>query len=197
MKSSHPNRHDFREGVTRAFSLPLRERLSVTKQFNFHSQARHSCPVKTKKLRMAVAGLTIPFALSILLLAQASAQPEDWLSYYPSVSRLQGKLTKVFKYGKPTYGDNPEKDEKVEVPILIVQTPVRVRARTSSSVNNESLTNVSFVQLIFPPEVGANYAKYLDKDIVVAGTLARGNKGDHFTEVIMTVKAVNPTGKPL
>jgi hypothetical protein len=30
----------------------------------------------------------------------------------------------------------------------------------------------------------------------VAGTLVRGYKGEHFTDVVMTVKAVNPTGKP-
>jgi len=32
---------------------------------------------------------------------------------------------------------------------------------------------------------------------VVAGTLVRGYKGDHFADVVMTVKAINPTGKPM
>ena len=127
----------------------------------------------------------------------AAEQPQhDWLPYYPSVSRLGGKLTKVLKYGKPTYGENPETDEKIEVPILILSTPVRVKARPESSVNNESLTNISFVQLIFPPGLGS-YAKHLEKEIVVAGTLIRGHRGDHFTDVVMTVKAVNPTGRPM
>lgn len=110
------------------------------------------------------------------------------------VTRLQGKLTKVTKYGKPTYGENPEKDEKVEVPILILQTPVRAKAQTTSSVNNESLTNVSFIQLIFPAEVG-DYSKHLGMVIVVEGTLERGLKGDHFTDLVMTVKVLNPTAK--
>ena len=110
------------------------------------------------------------------------------------VSRLQGKLTKVTKYGKPTYGENPEKDEKVEVPILILQTPIRAKAQTTS--NNEPLTNVSFVQLIFPGEVG-DYSKHLNTIIVVDGTLERGRKGDHFTDAVMIVKVVNPTAKPI
>ncbi len=110
------------------------------------------------------------------------------------VTRLQGKLTKVTKYGKPTYGENPEKDEKVEVPILILQTPVRAKAQTTSSVNNESSTNVSFIQLIFPAEVG-DYSKHLGMVIVVEGTLERGLKGDHFTDLVMTVKVLNPTAK--
>jgi hypothetical protein len=153
-------------------------------------------PIEGEKVAVGIA-VVVTLVLALLLRPEARAQQQDWLSYYPAVSRLQGKLTKVSKYGKPTYGENPEKDEKVEVPILILQTPVRIRARLTSSVNNESVTNVSFVQLIFPREIDGNYAKYLDKDIVVAGTLVRGHKGDHFTDVVMTVKAVNPTGKPM
>ena len=33
--------------------------------------------------------------------------------------------------------------------------------------------------------------------IVVEGTLEKGLKGDHFADVVMTVKAVNPTAKPV
>ena len=141
--------------------------------------------------------IVIALAYVMLLSSDAALQGQEWLPYYPAVSRLQGKLVKVSKYGKPTYGENPEKDEKVEVPILILQTPVRIKARPTSSVNNESVTNVSFVQLIFPPEVDGNYSKHLDKEIVVVGTLVRAHKGEHFTDVVMTVKAVNPTGKPM
>lgn len=153
--------------------------------------------LKTKKMKSSNE-IAVVLAVTCILffLSGAAPQQQEWLSYYPAVSRLQGKLIKVTKYGKPTYGENPEKDEKVEVPILILQTPVRVKARTTSSVNNESLTNVSFIQLIFPAEVG-DYSKHLDMDIVVAGTLVRGHKGDHFTDIVMTVKVVNPTGRPM
>src|SRR6266403_5128264 len=121
--------------------------------------------VKTKKMILSKK-ITVAIAVSCVLffLSEAEPQKQEWLSYYPAVSRLQGKLIKVTKYGKPTYGENPEKDEKVEVAILILQTPVRVKARTTSSVNNESSTNVSFVQLIFPPEIDENYSKHLDKN---------------------------------
>lgn len=141
--------------------------------------------------------MAIAIACYLLVASEIVAQNQDWLPYYPAVSRLQGRLTKVLKYGKPSYGENPEKDEKVEVAILILPTPVRVKARPTSSVNNESVTNVSFVQLTFTPEADRDYSKHLDKDIVVAGTLVRGHKGEHFTEVVMIVKAVNPTGKPM
>jgi hypothetical protein len=135
--------------------------------------------------------------LSLFLSPTLSAWAQDWLSYYPAVARIQGKLIKVQKFGKPTYGENPEKDEKIEVPILVLSTPVRIKASSVSSVNNESLTNVSFVQVIFPPEMEKTWSKHLDQDTLLAGNLQRGRKGDHFTEVVMEVKAVNPTGKPL
>jgi hypothetical protein len=127
----------------------------------------------------------------------ASAQQEGWLSYTPSVARIRGKLIIVSKYGKPTYGAEPDKDEKLQVPILILQTPIRVKARPESSVNNETMTNISFVQLIFPAEMQPDIKKHVDQEIVVAGTLAVGNRGGQFTDVVMTVKAINPTGKPL
>jgi hypothetical protein len=135
--------------------------------------------------------------LSLLYTTDVRPQEQPWLSYYPSVARLQGKLTKVLKYGPPTYGESPETDKKIEVPILILSTPVRIKGNTTSTINNEQITNVSFVQIIFPPEVESNYAKYLEQDVVLAGTLTRGYRGEHFTDVVMTVKAVNPTGKPL
>lgn len=156
-----------------------------------------NCPlIKGNEVGVRITAIIV-FAFTLLFLTKATAQLQDWLSYYPSVSRIHGKLIQVYKYGKPTYGENPERDEKVEVPILILQTPVRIRARSSSSVNNESLSNISFVQLIFPAGVERNYSKYLGQDIVVAGTLVRGHRGEHFTEAVMTVKAVNPTGKPM
>ncbi len=139
--------------------------------------------------------------LSLLFLVampiRGNPQEEGWLSYYPSVVRIRGKLITVIKFGKPSYGESPEKDEKLEVPILILATPIRVKARPESSVNNESLTNISFVQLIFPAETTADVKKYLDQTIVAAGTLSVGSRSGQFTDVVLTVKAINPTGRPL
>ena len=124
------------------------------------------------------------------------AQEQPWLSYFPSVVRLHGKLTRLQKYGPPSYGELPEKDSRLEVAFLILRAPVRIKGNPESSINHEQITNVNFVQVVFPPELG-NYSKYLEQDVVLAGTLTRGHRGEHFTDVVMTVKAVNPTGKPL
>ena len=39
------------------------------------------------------------FSLLIFSSRNSLAQEQSWLSYFPSVVRLQGKLTKVLKYG--------------------------------------------------------------------------------------------------
>jgi hypothetical protein len=43
----------------------------------------------------------------------------------------------------------------------------------------------------------SDYSKHLDTEVTVAGTLTRGYKGEHFTDAVMIVKAVNPTGRPM
>ena len=136
------------------------------------------------------------FCFPIFGLDSPLAQEQPWLSYFPSVVRLQGKLTKLQKYGPPSYGEVPEKDSRLEVAFLILRAPVRIKGNAQSSINHEQVTNVNFVQVVFPPELG-DYSKYLEQDVLLAGTLTRGHRGEHFTDVIMTVKAVNPTGKPL
>jgi len=42
-----------------------------------------------------------------------------------------------------------------------------------------------------------SYAQRFEREIVLAGNLVRGHRREHFTDVVMQVKAVNPTGKPL
>ena len=89
---------------------------------------------------------------------------------------------------------SPEEDEKIEVLILILYLPIRVK-HPPPSVNTE-ITNVSFVQLIFPTET-ESYAKYLDATTVVEGTLPKGVKGKHFTDLVMTVNTLNPAEPPV
>lgn len=126
---------------------------------------------------------------------EGAPQQQQWFFYSPAVSRFEGKLTKVMKYGRPTYGEHPEQDEKIDVPILILKLPVRIKSPTPSSENTE-ITNVSFVQLIFATESGS-YSQHLNANVIVEGTLAKGIRGEHFTEVVMTVKAVNPPEPPV
>ena len=141
-------------------------------------------------------GLALLTAVCVSFSSRAAApQEQQWLFYSPALSRLEGKLTKVMKYGSSSYGEHPEQDQKIDVPILILQFPVRVKSPPASSLNTQT-TNVSFAQLIFPAESGS-YSKHLNANIVVEGILAKGIKGEHFTDVVMTVKRGNPVDPPV
>jgi hypothetical protein len=145
----------------------------------------------------AFRGFVLACVLAVSFPLAAAAQDSEWLSYSPAIARLRGRIIMVAKYGKPSYGEDPEKDEKLTVPILVLQMPARVRPKQSTSANNETMTNISFVQLIVPPELDAEIKKNLDREALIAGTLAIGRRGGEFTDVVMTVKAVNPTGRPV
>jgi len=123
-----------------------------------------------------------------------SAQQSDWLPYEPTVVQIEGKLLKVIKYGPPGYGENPKRDIKYEVPILLTSEPVRVKGNLSNPKSQADLTNVSFIQLVFPKSSG-NYRRYLDKEIVVEGTLFRAETGGHYTDLLMNVQTIRAKGK--
>jgi len=76
---------------------------------------------KDSKSRMRLYKLTT-ITLFVLTLASASAaQDKHWLSYEPAVVALEGGLTEEWKYGPPSYGENPKTDAKVRVPVLILE----------------------------------------------------------------------------
>ena len=101
-----------------------------------------SAPSKRKDFFRVTSGrheilvsLALLTVVCVLFLSRAAApQEQQWLFYSPALSRLEGKLTKVMKYGSPSYGEHPEQDQKIDVPILILQFPVRVKSPPASSV---------------------------------------------------------------
>jgi hypothetical protein len=120
----------------------------------------------------------------------AASKGKDWLSFEPSIVELQGILIKVMKYGPPNYGEDPEIDAKLEVPILMLSQPIRVAGDPSSPINRESVTNVTEIQLIFGQGSESHYWRYLNSKVLITGTLFRRFTGNHFTDVVMIVKTI-------
>ena len=119
----------------------------------------------------------------------ASPDGDTWLSYEPSIIELKGRLTTVVKFGPPNYGENPETDKKLEVPILQLSEPINVRGDAHSPVNTRSFENVTEVQLIFL-RAADDYRRFVSKIVIVSGSLSQAVSGHHFTGVVMTVKAI-------
>lgn len=124
-----------------------------------------------------------------------TAQQQEWLSYEPMVVELKGKLLRVVKYGPPNYGENPESDARYEIPILLLAEPIRIKGDPTDWYKKESLTNVSFVQLIFSKAPSFPYWRYAYQDIVVRGTLFRAVTGHHYTDVLVDVTTIRTAKK--
>jgi uncharacterized protein DUF4431 len=108
------------------------------------------------------------------------AQDTGWLHYAPEVVRLQGKVTTVVRFGPPGYGENPDTDA-VEIPIILVlAAPVRI----------ERKTNITHIQLVFHERDFPDYRNFINKEVVITGTLFEAFTGHHATDVLLEVETV-------
>ena len=115
--------------------------------------------------------------------------PDSWLGYEPAVVELAGALRQVQKYGPPNYGESPATDQKVQVPILVLSSPVNVRADSASEVNTESFQCVREVQLVRLSSSPA-YRRFVGQSIVATGTLFQRFTGHHHTDVLLVLRSI-------
>jgi hypothetical protein len=118
--------------------------------------------------------------------ASGSSEEERWVSYEPTVIELSGMLMVSMKFGPPNYGEDPETDERLKVPVLVLSEPLNVRGDPDAQVNIESVRGVKEIQLIFLRQ--RNYDGLVNSRVVARGTLSHAVSGHHFTEVVMTVE---------
>jgi uncharacterized protein YecT (DUF1311 family) len=119
----------------------------------------------------------------------ALAQSQRWLSYEPATVELEGRLVTRWKYGPPNYGEQPKTDEKVKVPILVLDYAVNVRGKAGDLINAESVEGVKQVQLGFAYGETA-HKQLIGKDVVATGTLFHAHTGHHYTDVVLMVRSI-------
>lgn len=118
---------------------------------------------------------------------EAVRAPVDSCDHYaPQTVVLMGKLTEVWKYGPPNYGENPRTDARVKVPILKLKRPRSVCGDPRSDINTDSERNIREVQLV----VEHLNPRLVGKSIVATGTLFHSHTGHHYTKVLMIVKTI-------
>jgi hypothetical protein len=130
--------------------------------------------------------------LCVLIFAQCFetvAQDKRWLSYEPAIIELEGKLTVVWKYGPPNYGEQAKTDAKLRVPILVLVKPVNVRGNPQDALNAESVEGLRRIQLILF-NIKTPYKRLIGKKLIVKGTLLHAHTGHHFTDVVMDVRSI-------
>jgi hypothetical protein len=130
----------------------------------------------------------VTYCLSSLL-HQTRLNNEIWLQYEPSVAEIKGQLAIYTKYGPPNYGENPDTDEKLKVPFLLLSKPVSVHGDSKNELNSESVRDINEIQLIF--RSGSEYKNLTGRRVVVTGTLFHGISGHHYTLVLMNVQKIH------
>jgi uncharacterized protein DUF4431 len=129
------------------------------------------------------ARLSIAFTI-LLGCARAGASP--CLHFEPEEVTLRGTLTALSRYGPPGYGENPTPDEKVQVPVLNLDQPVEVCGNKTNpdGLNTGTYHVVRQIQLVWL----GSFDGYLQRHIVVTGTLFEAITAHHWTAVLLTVK---------
>ena len=122
---------------------------------------------------------------SIILLAFIATR-----GYGETTPKTQEKewLSLKTYYGPPNYGENPDTDAKEVLPVLILKVPVNVRGnpRSEESFDRRSVENIKEVQLVLT----GSSKEFIDKTVLVEGTLFHAFTGHHHTDVLMSVRSI-------
>ena len=116
----------------------------------------------------------------------AKKELEVWLEYEPALVTLSGEVVVLTKPGPPGFGETPDEDAIVDVPVLKLSTPINVRGQVGGGVNSDSFVDIHEVQLILGPCEHC-FIRYLKKTVNVTGTLFEHQSGHHYTSVLLAV----------
>lgn len=135
-------------------------------------------------------------ALSILLFAGVVAAVYSFLptsdyTFGPEIVRLSGVIHLEEHYGPPNFGERPDIDKRMTIPMLLLDEPISITGDSTRSVGSGSYTDVRKVQLFEPPSL--YLVSYANRHVTVWGKLIEQGVGTDFTEVLMFVKGIDDT----
>lgn len=117
---------------------------------------------------------------------------EDSGRYYfePNVSIIEGTLITRMYYGPPNYGENPDTDAKQYPFILQLDDPIDVIAQ-EGDIHNSSIFEVTEIQVVpMSKEQTELVEQYINKRIMIQGTLFGAIFGGHHTDVLIEVEEI-------
>lgn len=122
--------------------------------------------------------------------AVGADQEAAWLEFGPAVVSLTGRFELVLRFGPPNYGEDPKTDMKIQVPMLWLAEPIRVRGRPGDEIDGEPVEGIRVLQLHLPIDIERN--ALLGEEVVVRGELTHAMQGPEFTPVVMRVQEIGP-----
>lgn len=124
-------------------------------------------------------------ATAVLTLAAPAWAREVCQPMGPATASLEGKLYDFEVFGAPGYGDTPDQDVRTRYLGLVLSPPACVTGRPE-------WRSLSVVQLVTPPAATAAAGGLLGGKVRVRGRLFPAAAEDHHTEVLMTVRRLQP-----
>src|SRR5207249_4503622 len=122
----------------------------------------------------------------------ATAQDRVW-RYEPTKVEPQGRLTIQQRCRRPGEGENPDTDQRDQIPVWQTSAPREGPSDQQSDLNQETVRDVQRVQLVFG---ATSYRRLVGKNITVKGTLFRAVTGHQYTDVVMNVLNVKESPSP-
>lgn len=111
-------------------------------------------------------------------------------NFEPSVSVVEGKLIRRMYYGPPNYGENPDTDSKQYPFILQLDKPIDVIAEDDDEFNSD-IFEVTEIQVVpMNKEQTELLDQYINKRVLIQGTLFEAIFGGHHTEVLIELEKV-------
>jgi len=109
--------------------------------------------------------------------------------YEPSVSTVNGIITKEVHYGPPNFGENPETDSKDTIYVVALIKKISVypsRDTEKENSNTDSLFNIDKMQVIGLDK--KTLENNIGKEVKLTGTLFEAISGNHYTKVLINVR---------
>jgi len=95
--------------------------------------------------------------------------------------RLTGVFADTQAYGPPGFGENPAKDAKWQLPILVLNEPISICAGTHSDSSGSAMSSVSRVELDLSKDLSVNLPP-IGQRIMVHGRLERRSVMSQITD---------------
>ena len=109
------------------------------------------------------------------------------LHYEPYVVRVTGKLLTEPHYGPPNFGETPDEDQKLDVPVLILSHAVDVCGDPTSATDQDTVRNVRKVQVV---AVHLKLKAFIGRQVSLIGHLYEAFTANHYTKVLIFADSI-------
>jgi uncharacterized protein DUF4431 len=141
-----------------------------------------------RPIHFSVVLLAVGLASSPNSVAQTPAPSSSGcLHYEPHVVRLVGRLITEPHYGPPNFGETPDEDEKLDIPVLQLAHAVDVCGESASEIDQDTVRNVENVQIVASR---IKLKAFAGQDVTVTGRLYEALAANHYTKVLIFADSI-------